>query len=181
MNTYKGKTDTDLILTFQATQDPLAFGELFQRYHKKVYLHSAKILKDREAAMDLTQEIFIKLNSRLQQLKEPVTFVKWLFRITHNESIDLIRKNKKHKLTPINNKEWAYEEDTFSDDKEKSVNRLMQVIEQIPTLDKKILEEKYFEQKSIAELMVQYGLSESAVKMRLSRSRGKIRNLFHIA
>jgi len=56
MGTFRHLTDTDLVVTYQNTNNALAFGELYNRYNEKVFLYTTKILKNREQAMDLTQD-----------------------------------------------------------------------------------------------------------------------------
>jgi RNA polymerase sigma-70 factor, ECF subfamily len=53
-----------------------------------------KLTGDREDAMDLSQEVFLKAYQNLGKLEDPGRFAPWLFRIAHNESFSLLRKQR---------------------------------------------------------------------------------------
>jgi len=184
MKLLKNTSDTDLILTYQQTKDSAAFGELYTRYNQKVFLYCAKIVKDREKALDLTQDLFIKISIKLEGLQEPMTFVSWLFRIAHNDCIELLRKQKKNRMVSIEDCLNLGEETNNMDDliqREKQLNQMQLALNQLPEEEKKMLLKKYMEEKSIIDLTEEYGLSQSAVKMRLSRSRDKAKSIFELS
>ncbi len=178
MTNFKLLTDTELVIIYQKKQDSMAFGELYNRYNQKVFLYGVKLLKDRATALDLTQDLFIKIATQIKNLKEPVTFVKWLFRIAHNDCINILKKQSKYKTT-----EWSLTYDRVEEqfdeenalEKEDQMNRLTSAMNIMSPIDQAILMGKYYEKKSVAELQTIYDLSESAVKMRLNRSRTRLK------
>lgn len=180
MNTFKNISDAELVLTYQNTQNPAAFGELYRRYNKKVFLYCVKILKNRDSALDLTQDIFVKIANKLGQLNHSNTFVAWLFRIAYNDCMDFLKNSKKNQVNPIHDN-YDQEEEVFDYEaafqKESQFQQLEIVMNQISAQDRQLLMERYFEKKSIQELVEKYNLSESAMKMRLARSRNKIKKL----
>ena len=52
------------------------------------------LVKNREDAMDLAQDVFLKAYQNLRKLEDPVEFAPWLYRIAHNEAYSLLRKNR---------------------------------------------------------------------------------------
>jgi len=72
-----------------------AFKELVERYQRKVYSICYGVLKDPEASMDVSQEVFIKVYRYLGKFNRESSFYTWLYRITVNMCIDHIRKNSK--------------------------------------------------------------------------------------
>lgn len=74
--------------------DQRAFRLLVERYQKKVYAVALGMLKDKEEAMDVTQEAFVKVYKYLDHFKGDSSFYTWLYRITSNICIDAIRKRQ---------------------------------------------------------------------------------------
>jgi RNA polymerase sigma-70 factor, ECF subfamily len=72
--------------------DQRAFRTLVERYQRKVYSVAYGMLKDREEAMDVSQEAFVKVYKYLDHFKGDSSFYTWLYRITVNICIDVIRK-----------------------------------------------------------------------------------------
>ena len=50
--------------------------------------------RNREDALDLTQDVFLKAYQNLPKLEDPARFTGWLFRIAHNEAFSLLRKKR---------------------------------------------------------------------------------------
>lgn len=85
--------DSDLVLAAQRG-DVEAFNRLIGRWEKRIYNYLLRILGDREDAMDVSQEVFLKAYQKLGSLQEASRFSYWLFRIAHNEAFSLVRKGR---------------------------------------------------------------------------------------
>ena len=72
--------------------DQRAFKLLVERYQRKVYAVALGMLKNREDARDVSQEAFVKVYKYLEHFKGDSSFYTWLYRITVNLCIDVIRK-----------------------------------------------------------------------------------------
>ncbi|MBM7113184.1 RNA polymerase sigma factor [[Archangium] primigenium] len=72
--------------------DQRAFKLLVERYQRKVYAVALGMLKDKEEAMDVSQEAFVKVYKYLDHFKGDSSFYTWLYRITTNICIDVIRR-----------------------------------------------------------------------------------------
>ena len=90
----QGSQDLDLIDRIQRG-DREAFQELVERYQRKVYSICYGMLKDPEASLDVSQEVFIKVYRYLEKFNRDSSFYTWLYRITVNMCIDYIRKHSK--------------------------------------------------------------------------------------
>jgi RNA polymerase sigma-70 factor, ECF subfamily len=83
----------DLTLVRRARAgDQRAFGLLVERYQKKVYAVALGMVKDAEDAMDVSQEAFVKVHRYLDRFKGDSSFYTWLYRITTNTCIDVLRR-----------------------------------------------------------------------------------------
>jgi RNA polymerase sigma-70 factor (ECF subfamily) len=71
-----------------------AFNLLVSRWEKRVYNYLLRLTANREDALDLTQEVFLKAFQNLRQLGDPGRFGPWLYRIAHNEAYSLFRKRR---------------------------------------------------------------------------------------
>jgi RNA polymerase sigma factor (sigma-70 family) len=71
------------------------YNEVLVRYELAIYKFVFNIIKNEDAAKDVTQEVFITAYYKLHTFKKKYKFSSWLFQIALNKSIDLIRKNKK--------------------------------------------------------------------------------------
>lgn len=89
------KTDAELVqLTLQ---DVEAFTYLIERYKKKLlrYIYRFSGIRPPEAE-DILQEAFLKMYQNLNSFNFSLGFSAWAYRITRNETINYLRKNKKH-------------------------------------------------------------------------------------
>ncbi len=69
-----------------------AFNLLVSRWEKRVFNYVLRLVANREDALDLTQEAFLKAYQNLGKLDDPARFAPWLFRIAHNEAFSLLRR-----------------------------------------------------------------------------------------
>jgi len=83
----------DLTLVQRARAgDQRAFKLLVERYQRKVYSVALGMVKDKEEARDVAQEAFVKVYKYLDHFKGDASFYTWLYRITVNICIDVLRK-----------------------------------------------------------------------------------------
>lgn len=71
-----------------------AYGILVSRWEKRIFNYLLRLAGDREDAMDLSQEVFLKAWQNLKKLEDAERFSSWLFRIAHNEAFSLLRKSR---------------------------------------------------------------------------------------
>ena len=67
---------------------------LVSRWEKRVFNYVLRLVGNREDALDLTQDVFLKAYQNLRRLEDPSRFAAWLYRIAHNEAYSLLRKNR---------------------------------------------------------------------------------------
>jgi RNA polymerase sigma-70 factor (ECF subfamily) len=75
--------------------DPEAFGELYDRYFRKIYTFIFYRVGSREEAEDLTAQVFLKALEKIDQFRwRGVSFVAWLFKIAVNLVTDYYRAKR---------------------------------------------------------------------------------------
>lgn len=89
-------SDEDLILVEKVRAgDMTAFRELFDKYEKRIYVICFGIVRQREDALDMVQETFIKTYKSLSYFRHEANFYTWLYRIASNSCLDFLRKKKR--------------------------------------------------------------------------------------
>jgi len=86
-------TDEELVARVLSGQEHL-FETLVRRYQTRILSHVARMVGSREDALDLSQEIFLKVFGALDRFNPEFRFSTWLFRIAGNAAIDHLRKRK---------------------------------------------------------------------------------------
>lgn len=176
----KARKDKELIEEIIATNNTLLFTKLYDRYSKKVYNKCFSFVRNEEEAKDLTQDVFIKLFTKLKSYEGKSKFSTWLFSFTYNFCSNYVRdksRKKEDMSVPIENHEHYLSdvEDVPEDELfDMKVNKLKIALENLDADDKAILLLKYQDDVTVKELMVLHGISESAVKMRLKRARVRV-------
>jgi RNA polymerase sigma factor (sigma-70 family) len=155
---------------------------LYRKYSGKVYGKCISILKHEDEARDAVQDIFVKIMLNLGNFGEKSQFSTWIYSITYNFCIDVIRKKKKDKTLFSEDIERAPDvaADEVPDEYllEMDMKYLKQVLEELPTGDKMILLMKYQDDMSIKEIADILDKTESAIKMKIKRAKHKAQEIF---
>ena len=70
------------------------YNVLVSRWEKRIFNYLLRLVSNREDAMDLSQDVFLKAYQNLRKLDDPARFSGWLFRIAHNEAFSLLRRRR---------------------------------------------------------------------------------------
>ena len=90
---FREVEDPDLIAKARRG-DVEAYNLLVSRWEKRVFNYLLRLVSNREDALDVSQEVFLKAYQNLPKLDDPARFSGWLFRIAHNEAFTLLRRRK---------------------------------------------------------------------------------------
>ncbi|MBC8153804.1 MAG: sigma-70 family RNA polymerase sigma factor [Bacteroidetes bacterium] len=172
--------DEQLVYAFQTTLSTHSFDTLYQRYLGKVYQTCLSFTNDTQAAQDYAQDIFLKVFRKLDSFEHQSSFSTWLYTIAHNHCLDQHRRRKRLPTEPLapDLVQTLAGSSPFTDDANENQLRLIeQQLAKLSPLDEDLLRLKYERGLSVVALSQHYQLSESAVKMRLKRSRDRLRSL----
>jgi RNA polymerase sigma-70 factor (ECF subfamily) len=169
--------DEELVALYVDSQRNHYFEELYERYANKVYRKCYSFVYNQEKAEDFTHDIFLKLIVKIGTFKETAKFSTWLYSITYNYCMDQIRVTKKQNESQLDDN-FEVEEVDLSYIDEMQSEGLKKSLEKIPSDEKALLLMKYQDDFSIKEISDALNISESAVKMRLMRSKEKLKKLY---
>lgn len=98
--TDRAEADASLVERY-LQGDPEAFEELMRAHEDRVFAICLRMLRDREAALDATQETFISVLRKADRFEGRSAFSTWLYRVAINNCYDLARRQKRHQAAPL--------------------------------------------------------------------------------
>lgn len=171
---YAHLTDEEIIGMIVKERNSNPFGELYSRYVKMVLFKCQQFCPNAAAAEDLTHDIFVKLYTDLKKFEFKSKFSTWLFRVVNNYCIDHQRKISRGPIfveEDENGYEFIEEEGSDDDLFEVHSEALSELIKRLKSQDRQVLLMKYLDGLKIEEISELTGLSSSAIKMKLKRSK----------
>ena len=174
-----------------AARDEAAFAALFNRHRDAVLRHVVRIVRDRSAADDLVQEVFLRVWNRADQWKGNGPFKAWVFRTATNLALNHLRSRKRRKEEPLERpalREAEDEEDIvpgwMADASRPGADVVLEQAEQHRALRRlvdELSEEKrevfrmvYDDEMAIRDVAQQLRIAEGTVKSRLHHGRKAI-------
>ena len=158
--------------------DPAAFTALAQRYGEAVWWIAMSTLEDAAEAHDATQDAFLRAWLRLPDLRSVERFEPWLYQIARNAARDLRRRRATRHRTAeatrdlptssVPSPQLILEQSELRD-------QLSQSLDGLPAEQREIIVLRDGGQHSTQEIADLLGISEAAVRKRLSRARQRMR------
>jgi len=173
-------SDEEIISTINSENSSIHFEMLYKRYHRKVLDKCYSLVKNRQLAEELAEDIFSKTFEKLSSFKSKSSFSSWLYSLSYNHCIDYLRnKNKLH--YPEWNREHEIPE--IIDEADENLNaidydNMMVIFEMIHPEEKALLLMKYQDNLSMKEIGESLRISDDATKMRLKRARARVIYLY---
>jgi len=153
---------------------------LIRKYQKYVFSICLKYSNSYADAEDSTQEVLLKLTQKLNAFTATSKFSTWLYSITRNYCFDQL-KSKQRESLKMHDYLLSKKDDIIVEEVEDMRHLYIGMIAKLTEEDQLLLKMKYIEAKSIIELSQYYSVSESCIKMRLSRVKEKVRQLLKAA
>ena len=175
---FRHTTDEELVRLYIDTQRNIYFEELYDRYVDKVYRKCLSFVKNNAQAEDFTHDIFLRLVLKVGSFKEHAKFSTWLYSITYNYCMDQMRLVKKQAETALDENFDLEEQEDDTELVEIQADDLKRALQKIDSDERAILLMKYQDDFSIKEIADAFKISESAVKMRLMRTKEKLRKIY---
>ena len=175
-------TDEELVNTIKKGSSSKYFDVLYQRYHQKVFDKCYSLVKNKQLAAELTEDIFSKTYEKLSSFKNISSFSSWLYSLSYNHCIDYLRLKKKLNYPEWNRKNELPEiiDESTEQMDEIDYDNMMIVFEMIHPEEKALLLMKYQDNLPMKEIAKSLRISEDATKMRLKRARARVVYLYKI-
>ena len=172
----------DALIRRAAQKDEQAFEQLMLLHQKAVYNICYRMAGNAEDALDLSQEVFLKLWRTLEQYQFDAAFSTWLYRMTQNACIDFLRRQKRqqHASLTVSDDEAAGKELSVPDpaplpeervifnEKQEAIRTAMNAL---PSDFREILELRVVRNLPYEQIAQIMGLPVGTVKSRLARAR----------
>lgn len=159
---------------------PEGFDELVRRYERLVFKIAFSYTRERESALDVTQNVFLKAYDRLSSFHAEGSFKAWLLRIAYHESINWVRSHSRR--TQREESEEPTESFAANDDQERELLhrerwRLIEhSLEVLGHRSRLAVVLRYLQAMPIREIAAVLGCSEGVVKSMLFRGVRKMRD-----
>jgi len=171
--------DEELIRMHLSTKQSNYFETLYNRYVSKVYRRCLSLIKDTAKAEDFTHDIFLRVYGNLGNFREQATFSTWLYSISYNYCMDQLRTANRTALVELGaDYDSPVSDNTDQELLEIQFQRLALILQSISPDETQMLRMKYEDGFDIRAIADYFSLKESAVKMRLKRTRDKVRRLY---
>lgn len=162
--------------------DSSAFAVLVERHKNNVFNICIKILRNREEAEEVAQDIFLKVFEKLTTFKKEAKFSTWLFRIAYNISISQQRKIRVKQFEIDDYIIETYTEDELietlnQESTQEREKRLKSAIAKLESDQQLLLQLYYDNDMPVMDVAEITNLSESNVKVKIHRARQKLFNL----
>ena len=162
------------LLVEAARRDPAKFADLYDIHFERIYAFIARRVRDRDKAEDLTSEVFHKALANLKTYEWRGTpFAAWLFRIAANAISDQLKRSARE---PMRADDPPEPSGGPEQEGVEARGRLFRLVERLPTEQRRVVFERFVEQRSIREIAQQLGKSEGAVKQLQFRALEKLRS-----
>jgi RNA polymerase sigma-70 factor (ECF subfamily) len=159
------------------TGDTAAIDEIMIRYERQIYRVCYRFVDNREDAMDLAQEVFIKAFEHLPAFRRESSLKTWLYRIAMNHCINHVKKHCQEfvEISEYTGSVRASAQTQLEDREQREHFRRM--VKQLPPKQKAILELRINEQLSYDEIAKISGRSVSTIKASVFFALEKLRKL----
>ena len=145
-----------------AQQDPRRFAALYEIHFERVYAYVSRRLANREAAEDVTSEVFHHALANLPRFEwRGAPFGAWLMRIAANAIADRWRRGSREQSDEFANDPASTEP---SPEEIEIRAQLFRLVQELPVDQRKVVQMRFGEEQSIREIAHALGRSEGAVK-----------------
>lgn len=153
---------------------------LMRTYGNDVLRTAYMYIKDVHAAEDIFQEVFIKVNAKLETFREESSIKTWLIRITINTCKDYIKSAYQRKMVPM--EEFMEESITAEDEyekveKEETIATIREAVMQLPNHYREVILCVYYQELTMEQTAKVLDLPVGTIKSRLARAKQKLKEL----
>lgn len=173
-------SDEELVVVVREKDQEL-YGELVRRYQEKLLRYAKRLTNNSPDSDDIVQNSFIKAYKNLYEFDPRRKFSSWIFRITHNEAINFIKKHKREILAGDRDYlfEVAHHHKTISEKMDDKITqgKMQDNIDLLPIKYKDVLLLFYIEEKNYEEISDILRLPMGTIATRLNRGKKLLKEI----
>ena len=163
--------------------DKDCFLNIYRKFKDKVFYYTLKITRSDSIAEEIVQEVFVKLWTKREQINPDFPFSSYLFRITHNHTINILKRNtfeekvKKNLYAKSRTSHSTTEDQVIYNDYLKILN---DAIDQLPPKRKDIFDLSRLQGVSHDDIATQMGISKNTVKSQIVKANKTIKEYIQV-
>ena len=176
-----------LLVRCHLSGDANGFEQLYRRHRERIFAVLVRMLRNREDALDATQEVFIKIHRGLDSFDPSGRFLTWAYRIATNHAIDTIRRRKVRKETPIVEEAVGADADLRTGrranpeagsqlEREEVATMIARAVDELGEAHRMVFTLHCYEGLSYGEIAAVLGIPVGTVMSRLYHARRKVRD-----
>ncbi len=156
--------DPDERLQVEAAQrDPVKFGDLYELHFERIYAFISRRVRDRQTVEDLTSDVFHKALAKLPSYEfRGAPFAAWLYRIAANAVADQAKRSAREVGGTTEEASGASVQPDLEAIEHRA--RLFRLVGALPEDQRRVVIQRFVEQKSIREIAQELARSEGAIK-----------------
>ncbi len=169
--------DHELLGQFTRDQSQDAFTALVNRHMNLVYSAALRQVRSPQLAEEVSQTVFTQLARRATNLAPDTILSAWLYQVTRNMAIDVIRREARRQAR----EQIAFQMSDLNDtpvDWTRIEPLLDEAMQSLDDADRTALLLRYFENKSLRDVGAALGASEDAAQKRVARAIERLRDFF---
>lgn len=158
------------------------YAFLVEKYKHMVFTLTIRIVKNREVAEEVSQDVFVRAYKNLKNFKGDSKFSTWIYKIAYYASLDVLKRNKRQiileNIDTFKERDLGNSDDslTLLHDRERK-QIINDALLKLREDERIIITLYYFEELPIKEISKVVDLSEDNIKIKLFRSRKKLAEL----
>jgi RNA polymerase sigma-70 factor (ECF subfamily) len=157
--------------------DPQTLTLMYQQYAKAIYRYAFIRVQDEALAQDIQSEVFLRVVEGIDRYEERgLPLVAWLFRITHDRSVDSLRRRYRRPQVSLERCHDLIEEDDSHEQREIS-SEVQRFLHELCPLQRSVIQLRFFEYCSIQEVAQRLGRSEGAIRALTHRGLRTLRKM----
>lgn len=144
-----------------------AFTSLVNKYSRQLYWQIRRTVRNHEESNDILQNVWIKVWKNLAGFQEESTFFTWVYRISRNETLNFIQKERKNHTVDLDDAYLEFFADRSEQNQvsaEQISKFLLLAVDSLPEKQALVFQLRYFEDLSYQEIAAQLGTSEGGLK-----------------
>lgn len=150
---------------------------LFERYHKRIFNFLARMTMDRDAAEDLTQNVFLRIMKYRTSYREGLLFQSWIYQVARNAFSDhyQTRKNKFSDFVSVEKVSESLEDSAASSEMEEKEQLLARSMALLSDEQRELLILTRFQHLKYEEVATIMNTTVANIKVKVHRAIGKLR------